>query len=161
MCWPADRPNVSVWPLAAAAHSPKCGILALLLLFQVVRGSIQPVVLSLQARAAGRHQQGAVVGLRHTGQRLTSIVIPPLMGGIADGWRVGESFIILGGRMLLLCIPLADHPPVRPPPIGRRIARPRHGLNRVPCARSAIAVAATAQGREHSLIFPGTWGMSG
>jgi MFS family permease len=87
------------------------GVLALLLLFQVVRGwlegVIQPLVLSVQARAAGRHQQGAVVGLRQTGQRFTSIVVPPLMGRIADSWGVGESFFILGGFMLLLCIPLA------------------------------------------------------
>ena len=87
------------------------GILALLLLFQVMRGwlegVIQPLVLSVQARAAGRHQQGAVVGLRQTGQRFTSIVIPPIMGGIADSAGVSESFLILGGFMLLLCIPLA------------------------------------------------------
>jgi MFS family permease len=87
------------------------GIFALLLLFQVVRGwlegVIQPVVLSVQARAVGRHQQGAVVGLRQTGQRLTSIMIPPLMGGIADRWGVSESFFILGAVMLLLCAPLA------------------------------------------------------
>ena len=64
------------------------GMFALLLLFQAIRGwlegVIQPLVLSVQARAVGRHQQGAVVGLRQTGQRLTSIMIPPLMGGIAD-----------------------------------------------------------------------------
>jgi MFS family permease len=87
------------------------GMLALLLLFQVMRGwlegVIQPLILSVQARAAGRHQQGAVVGLRQTGQRFTSIVIPPLMGGIADRCGVGESFFIFGGVMLLLCIPLA------------------------------------------------------
>ena len=86
-------------------------ILAFLLLFQVVRGwlegVIQPLVLSVQARAVGRHQQGAVVGLRQTGQRLTSIMIPPLMGGIADRWGVSESFFILGALMLLLCAPLA------------------------------------------------------
>jgi len=68
---------------------------------------IQPVVLSVQARAVGRHQQGAVVGLRQTGQRLTSIMIPPLMGGIADRWGVSQSFFILGTLMLLLCVPLA------------------------------------------------------
>jgi MFS family permease len=88
-----------------------CGIFALLLLSQVIRGwlegVIQPVILSVQARAVGRHQQGAVVGLRQTGQRLTSIVIPPLMGAIADHWGVSESFFILGALMLLLCIPLA------------------------------------------------------
>src|SRR4029077_12488516 len=87
------------------------GILALLLLFQLLRGwlegVIQPLVLSVQARAAGRHQQGAVVGLRQTGQRFTSIMIPPLMGGIADRCGVSESSFVLGGFMLLLCIPLA------------------------------------------------------
>src|SRR5215469_16704330 len=87
------------------------GILALLLLFQVVRGwlegVIQPLVLSVQARAAGRHQQGAVVGLRQTGQRFTSIVVPPLMGAIADSSGVSDSFFVVGGFMLLLCIPMA------------------------------------------------------
>jgi MFS family permease len=87
------------------------GILALLLLFQVMRGwlegVIQPLILSVQARAAGRHQQGAVVGLRQTGQRFTSIMVPPVMGAIADRCGVGESFFILGGFMLLLCVPMA------------------------------------------------------
>jgi MFS family permease len=86
------------------------GIFALLLLAQVVRGwlegVIQPVILSVQARSVGRHQQGAVVGLRQSGQRLTSILIPPLMGGIADRWGASESFVILGMLMLLLCVPL-------------------------------------------------------
>jgi len=87
------------------------GIFALLLLSQVVRGwlegVIQPVILSVQARAVGRHQQGAAVGLRQTGQRLTSILIPPLMGAIADHWGVSQSFLIFGSVMLLLCVPLA------------------------------------------------------
>ena len=87
------------------------GVLALLLLFQLIRGwlegVIQPLVLSVQARAAGRHQQGAVVGLRQTGQRFTSIMVPPIMGAIADRSGVSSSFLVLGGFMLLLCIPLA------------------------------------------------------
>jgi MFS family permease len=97
------------------------GILTLLLLSQAIRGwlegVIQPVILSVQARAVGRHQQGAVVGLRQTGQRLTSILIPPLMGGIADRWGASESFVILGALMLLLSVPLAL--------ITRRAARVR------------------------------------
>jgi len=96
------------------------GVFALLLISQAVRGwlegVIQPVILSVQARAVGRHQQGAVVGLRQTGQRLTSIVVPPLMGGIADRWGVSESFFILGAMMLMLCVPLAL--------LTRRAARP-------------------------------------
>jgi MFS family permease len=87
------------------------GVFVFLVLFQVARGwlegVIQPVVLSVQARAVGRHQQGAVVGLRQTGQRLTSILIPPLMGVIADHWSVRQSFFILGAFMLLLCVPVA------------------------------------------------------
>jgi len=83
----------------------------LLLLFQVMRGwpegVIQPLVLSVQARAAGRHQQGAVVGLRQTGQRFTSIAVPPIMGAIADRFGVSASFLIIGGVMLLLCTSVA------------------------------------------------------
>src|SRR5215469_13869336 len=105
------------------------GIFALLLLFQIVRGwlegVIQPVILSVQARAVGRHQQGAVVGLRQTGQRLTSILIPPLMGGIADRYGVSESFFILGGLMLLLCLPVAL--------IMRRVAQVRIPVLSAPC----------------------------
>ncbi|MGC1890014.1 MAG: MFS transporter, partial [Stellaceae bacterium] len=102
----------TVLSILLIAMTPLLGeIFTLLLLSQVIRGwlegVIQPVILSVQARAVGRHQQGAVVGLRQTGQRLTSIVIPPLMGGIADHWGVSESFIILGALMLLLCVPLA------------------------------------------------------
>ena len=40
-------------------------------------------------------------------ERLTSILIPPLMGGIADRCGASESFVILGAFMLLLCVPLA------------------------------------------------------
>ena len=87
------------------------GIFALLVLFQLARGwlegVIQPVILSVQARAVGRHQQGAVVGLRQTGQRLSSILIPPVMGGIADRFGTSHSFLIYAAFMLPLCALLA------------------------------------------------------
>ena len=58
-----------------------------------------------------RHQQGTCTGVeecpRQTGQRFTSIVVPPVMGAVADRWGVGESFFVLGGFMLLLCVPMA------------------------------------------------------
>ncbi|MGC2415848.1 MAG: MFS transporter [Stellaceae bacterium] len=96
------------------------GIFALLLAFQLARGwlegVIQPVILSVQARAVGRHQQGAVVGLRQTGQRLSSILIPPVMGGIADRFGTSDSFLIYGAFMLPLCgvLALAIHRLQRP-----------------------------------------------
>jgi sugar phosphate permease len=92
------------------------------LLFQLARGwlegVIQPVILSVQARAVGRHQQGAVVGLRQTGQRLSSILIPPVMGGVADRFGTSESFLIYGAFMLPLCGLLA---------LIIRLQRPRTG----------------------------------
>jgi len=66
-----------------------------------------PQCLDDQARAAGRHQQGAVVGLRQTVQRFTSILVPPIMGTIADHFGVSASFLIIGGVMLLLRISVA------------------------------------------------------
>jgi MFS family permease len=87
------------------------GIFGLLLLFQIARGwlegVIQPVILSVQSRAVGRHQQGAVVGLRQTGQRLSSILVPPVMGAIADRFGAAHSFLIYAALMLPLCILLA------------------------------------------------------
>ena len=44
---------------------------------------------------------------RQIGQRLTFILIPPLVGGIADHWGANESLVILRAQMLMLCVPLA------------------------------------------------------
>jgi hypothetical protein len=57
----------------------------------------------VQAKAVGRYRQGAVVGLRQTMNRLSSIVIPLVMGAIADWWSVTASFVVLGGFLLLMC----------------------------------------------------------
>ena len=87
------------------------GIYALLLLAQAGRGwlqgVVQPMMFSVQAKAVGKYRQGAVVGLRQTMNRLASIVIPPLMGAIADLWSPTASFVILGTALSLLCIPIA------------------------------------------------------
>lgn len=114
--------NGTVLSILLIAATPLLGgLFGLLLLFQVARGwlegLIQPVILSVQARAVGRHQQGAVVGLRQTGQRLASILIPPVMGAIADRFGTSRSFLIYAGFMLPLCGVLAlvigrlRHPP--------------------------------------------------
>jgi len=87
------------------------GIFVLLLLAQIARGwlqgVVQPMMFSLQAKAVGRYRQGAVVGLRQTMNRLSSIVIPPVMGVIADRWSITASFVVLGTFLLLLCVPIA------------------------------------------------------
>jgi sugar phosphate permease len=95
---------ISVTPLIG-------GVFALLLLAQAARGwlqgVVQPVMFSVQAKAVGRYRQGSVVGLRQTMNRLAAIVIPPVMGVIADGWGAGTSFVILGGFLLMLSAPIA------------------------------------------------------
>ena len=87
------------------------GVFLLLFLAQAARGwlqgVVQPVMFSVQAKAVGRYRQGSVVGLRQTMNRLAAIVIPPVMGMIADRWGAGESFVILGSLMLLLSVPVA------------------------------------------------------
>ncbi|HVH79768.1 MAG TPA: MFS transporter, partial [Stellaceae bacterium] len=86
------------------------GIYVLLLAANVVRGwlqgLVQPMMFSVQAKAVGPYRQGAVVGLRQTMNRLAAIVIPPIMGMIADGWGATASFVILGAFLMLLCVPI-------------------------------------------------------
>ncbi len=95
---------ISVTPFLGA-------IFALLLLAQSLRGwlqgVVQPVMFSVQAKAVGPYRQGSVVGLRQTLNRLAAIVIPPVMGIIADRWGAGPSFVILGIILLALSAPVA------------------------------------------------------
>jgi MFS family permease len=86
------------------------GIFALLFAAQAARGwlqgVVQPMMFSVQAKAVGPHRQGSVVGLRQTMNRLAAIIIPPLVGSIADHWGAGRSFVILGIVLLMLCAPV-------------------------------------------------------
>jgi len=86
------------------------GIFALLFVGQTLRGwlqgVVQPMMFSVQAKAVGRYRQGSVVGLRQTMNRLAAIVIPPAMGAIADQWGAGQSFVILGTVLIVLCAPV-------------------------------------------------------
>ena len=96
------------------------GVYALLMVAQIVRGwlqgVVQPMMFSVQAKAVGPYRQGAVVGLRQTMNRLAAIIIPPVMGFLADGWGTTASFVILGVFLALLCVPVAR--------ITHRTARP-------------------------------------
>jgi MFS family permease len=100
------------------------GVYALLMVAQVARGwlqgVVQPMMFSVQAKAVGPYRQGAIVGLRQTMNRLAAIVIPPVMGVIADGWGTTTSFVVLGIFLALLCLPIA-----RITRRGARLAAPR------------------------------------
>ena len=86
------------------------GIFALLLVAQALRGwlqgVVQPMMFSVQAKAVGPYRQGSVVGLRQTMNRLAAILIPPVVGAIADHWGAGQSFVILGTVLIVVCAPV-------------------------------------------------------
>ena len=94
--------------IALIAMTPLLGgIVALLMLAQLIRGLlqgvIQPVMFSVQSKSVRRDQQGAVVGLRQTMNLVAAIAVPPLMGVIADATTLADSFLILGALMLGAC----------------------------------------------------------
>ena len=62
---------------------------------------MQPLMFSLQARAVPRAQQGAIVGLRVTNNRLASIVTPIGMGLIVETFGLRNGFLAVGALLLL------------------------------------------------------------
>ena len=71
------------------------------------QGLNQPVMYSILSRAVGPTAQGTVVGLRNTVNRLSSIILPVLMGAAANAWGVSISFYVMGGVLLLACAGLS------------------------------------------------------
>jgi MFS family permease len=86
------------------------GIFAVLVIMQLLRGVaqgfMQPLMFSIQSAAAGKEFQGAVVGLRVTANRLFSVVLPPIMGFIADTVSLKASFVITGIALIAGCAAL-------------------------------------------------------
>jgi len=86
-------------------------VFAMLVAAQIARGLIQgvsqPILASVQAKSVGRHQQGSVVGLRQTMNRICGISVPPLMGLASEAFGREESFLVLGAGLLLICAALA------------------------------------------------------
>jgi MFS family permease len=80
--------------------TPLLGFYSLLLLAAGAKGLFQgvahPFVLSVMSRSVGPEAQGKAIGLRTTGNRIVGAVVPVLMGFIAEGAGVGNSFLIMG-----------------------------------------------------------------
>jgi len=96
-------------------------IYACLVVAQIVRGLIQgvsqPILAAVQAKAVGRHQQGSVVGLRQTMNRICGITVPPVIGLASEMFGREESFLVVGAGLLLICGALALYAR-RVPPIS-------------------------------------------
>ncbi|MEE2655250.1 MAG: MFS transporter [Pseudomonadota bacterium] len=102
---------VSATPLIGGLGTTVWGIFALLFIGQVFRGITQgvsqPILFSVQAISVTRDQQGTVVGLRQTMNRLGGVILPPIIGFVSDFYGREESFYIIGVGLLVLLLGLA------------------------------------------------------
>ena len=67
----------------------------------LAQGFNMPLMMSIGMQAVAAHEQGKIVALRITVNRLTSAIIPLLMGAIAQVFGLEVSFYIIGGIGLL------------------------------------------------------------
>jgi fucose permease len=61
-----------------------------------------PTLLSLLSNAVDPHVQGMSVGLRTTVNRVASLVVPVVMGGIAEIWNIKTSFFVVGCVLMII-----------------------------------------------------------
>lgn len=89
------------------------GVFLLLLAASALRGGAlglsQPLMISILAKAAGQGNQGKGVGLRTTANRLASMLVPVLMGGVVEWAGIEASFYLVGGVLVLLMGLVALH----------------------------------------------------
>lgn len=82
------------------------GIFALLAIAVVIRGFFQgvsqPIMFTYLSRAVSTHEQATSIGLRTTVNRLATLLLPAVMGGVAEFWGVGTSFLVMGGVLIVL-----------------------------------------------------------
>lgn len=82
-------------------------LLALAALYGLGVGIGFPTLLSLLSNAVDPHVQGMSVGLRTTVNRVASLVVPVVMGGIAEIWDIETSFFIVGSVLMLIVVATA------------------------------------------------------
>jgi MFS family permease len=79
-------------------------VLALLALAIAIRGfaqgASQPVMYTILSRAVSREIQATAIGLRATGNRVAGIILPLILGGVAELWGLSTTFYVTGGLLL-------------------------------------------------------------
>lgn len=82
------------------------GIFILLAIAVILRGFFQgvsqPIMFTYLSRNVGVSEQATSIGLRTTVNRLAVLVLPVIMGAVAEIWGVGPSFLVMGGLLLVL-----------------------------------------------------------
>ncbi|MBH73753.1 MAG: hypothetical protein CMM57_08860 [Rhodospirillaceae bacterium] len=87
------------------------GVMTLLITATAARGFAQginqPLIFSILSRAINDKQQGAAVGLRNTVNRFSNIIVPIVMGFMAEWWGIEVSFIIIAVLFIGACMIVA------------------------------------------------------
>ena len=68
---------------------------------------MQPLMFSIQSLAVKKDEQGAIVGLRMTANRVFSVILPPITGVLVDAFGLTSAFVISGVFLLGVCAGLA------------------------------------------------------
>lgn len=66
------------------------------------QGASQPVMYTILSRAVTPETQATSIGLRATGNRVAGIILPVLMGAIAQHWGISATFFVTGGLLLVI-----------------------------------------------------------
>jgi hypothetical protein len=66
------------------------------------QGMVQPLMISIPSKAVPMGAQGMSVGLRISLNRLVQTVLPLVMGGVVDLVGLEDSFVVVGGVLLLI-----------------------------------------------------------
>jgi len=87
------------------------GVFVLLIIATTARGFAQgltqPVMFGVLARAVESSVQGASIGLRTTSNRLSAVLVPFVMGFVADMVGIENSFYVCGGFLMACSIIVA------------------------------------------------------
>ena len=83
------------------------GIFVLLAIATAARGYAQglsqPVMFGILARAVDPSLQGTSIGLRTTSNRFATVIVPLVMGVVADAISIEYSFYLVGGSLIACC----------------------------------------------------------
>ncbi len=66
------------------------------------QGASQPVMYTLLSEAVTREAQATSIGLRATGNRVATLVVPVFMGAVAQFWGLHATFYVTGAVLLLI-----------------------------------------------------------
>lgn len=70
-------------------------------------GMSMPLMISIMAKASDARSQGKSVGIRLTANRLAATILPVAMGAVAEASGIANSFLIVGGVMLVALAAIA------------------------------------------------------